>query len=134
DDAGFIIKSRVHFGNNFENAFWDGEQMTYGDGAGTFYALSGDVDVVAHEINHGYTEYHSNLIYDGEPGGMNESFSDVAGTIADWFYDPANGEFDIGTDIFIGGGALRFMCNPTADGVSIDDYADYGGQDPHFSS
>ena len=77
DNAGFIIKSRVHHDFFFENAFWDGTQMTYGDGFSTFFALSGDVDVVAHEINHGFTTFHSDLIYEKESGGMNESFSDI---------------------------------------------------------
>ncbi len=83
DDNGFVIRSRVHYSSNYENAFWDGTQMTYGDGASFFYPLSGDVDVVAHEIHHGYTSFHSDLVYSGESGGMNESFSDIAGTVAE---------------------------------------------------
>jgi len=78
DNNGFAIKSRVHYSVGYENAFWDGSQMTYGDGATTFYPLSGAIDVVAHEIDHGFTSFHSNLTYSGMSGGMNESFSDIA--------------------------------------------------------
>jgi pseudolysin/vibriolysin len=135
DNAGFKIISQVHFDNAFENAFWDGEKMTYGDGATTFFPLSGDVDVVAHEIHHGFTTFHSNLIYAEQSGGMNESFSDIAGTTASFFLNGDNGDFDIGRDIFRGDEALRFMCDPTKDGISIDNFENYNdGLDVHFSS
>ncbi|MEO8702995.1 MAG: M4 family metallopeptidase [Kofleriaceae bacterium] len=135
DENGFVIKSRVHYDFSFENAFWDGEQMTYGDGAATFFPLSGDVDVVAHEINHGFTTFHSNLIYASQSGGMNEAFSDIAGTIAEFFSEGGGADFDIGRDIFKGDAALRFMCDPTADGASIDNFANYNESlDVHFSS
>ena len=135
DDNGFVIRSRVHYSTAYENAFWDGEQMTYGDGASTFYPLSGDVDVVAHEIHHGYTSFHSDLVYSGESGGMNESFSDIAGTVAEHYIEGDDADWDLGRDIFRGDTALRFMCDPTADGASIDNYADYnGGIDVHYSS
>lgn len=135
DDNGYIIRSRVHYGNNYENAFWDGSQMTYGDGANTFYPLSGDVDVVAHEINHGFTSFHSNLTYSGQSGGINESFSDVAGTVTEFYVEGNSADWDLGTDIFKSNGALRYMCNPPADGISIDNAADYySGLDVHYSS
>lgn len=136
DDNGFVIRSRVHYGTNYENAFWDGTQMTYGDGASFFYPLSGDVDVVAHEINHGFTTFHSNLIYSQQSGGLNESFSDIAGTMAEFYNEGAAADWDLGADIFQqANGALRFMCDPTADGNSIDHFSDYtNGLDVHFSS
>jgi vibriolysin len=136
DDEGFVIRSRVHYGVAFENAFWDGTQMTYGDGASTFYPLSGAVDVVAHEISHGYTEFHSDLIYSGESGGSNEAFSDIAGAVGEFFIEGATGDFDVGEDIFRAQNeALRYMCDPPRDGISIDDYADFTpGMDVHFSS
>jgi Zn-dependent metalloprotease len=135
NDSGFKIVSRVHYGNRYENAFWDGAQMTYGDGATTFYPLSGDVDVVSHEINHGFTTFHSNLTYSGQSGGNNESFSDIAGTIAEFFSEGAGADWDLGTDIFRGNTALRFMCNPTQDGSSIDNAANFrNGMDVHYSS
>jgi Zn-dependent metalloprotease len=135
NDSGFKIISRVHYGNRYENAFWDGAQMTYGDGATTFYPLCGDVDVVSHEINHGFTTFHSNLTYSGQSGGNNESFSDIAGTIAEFFSEGSGADWDLGTDIFRGDTALRFMCNPTQDGRSIDNAANFtAGMDVHFSS
>jgi Zn-dependent metalloprotease/subtilisin-like proprotein convertase family protein len=135
DDMGFVIRSRVHYSTNYENAFWDGTQMTYGDGDTFFYPLSGDVDVVAHEVHHGYTSFHSDLIYSGESGGMNESFSDIAGTVAEHFIEGDDADWDLGTDIFQEeGAALRYMCDPTADGASIDHYSDYAGQDVHYTS
>lgn len=135
DDMGFVIRSRVHYSVNYENAFWDGTQMTYGDGDTFFYPLSGDVDVVAHEVHHGYTSFHSDLIYSGESGGMNESFSDIAGTVAEHYSEGDAADWDLGGDIFQEpGAALRYMCDPTADGVSIDHYSDYAGQDVHYTS
>jgi Zn-dependent metalloprotease len=135
DNQGFVIKSRVHYSVQYENAFWDGTQMTYGDGQNTFFPLSGDIDVVSHEVNHGFTSFHSDLIYDRESGGLNESFSDIAGTVAEFYDEGEAADFDIGRDIFKGDAALRFMCDPTADGSSIDNYADYNdGLDVHYSS
>jgi Zn-dependent metalloprotease len=135
DNQGFVIKSRVHYDFQYENAFWDGEQMTYGDGQSIFHPLSGDIDVVSHEINHGFTSFHSDLIYARESGGLNESFSDIAGTVAEFFAEGETADFDLGRDIFKGDAALRFMCDPTADGRSIDHYSDYNdGLDVHFSS
>jgi len=122
DDNGMIIVSRVHYGTDFNNAYWDGKRMTYGDGGGgIFHPLSGALDVVAHEINHGFTEKHSNLDYKSMSGGLNESFSDIAGTIAE-FYSPQSGvaDFDLGEDITMWDGALRYMCDPPADGRSLD--------------
>jgi Zn-dependent metalloprotease/subtilisin-like proprotein convertase family protein len=135
DDNGFQIVSRVHYDVNYENAFWDGTQMTYGDGDTLFFPLSGDIDVVGHEINHGFTTFHSNLIYASQSGGMNESFSDIAGTLTEFFDEGDAADFDLGRDIFQQDAALRFMCDPTADGASIDNFANYvEGIDVHFSS
>jgi bacillolysin len=67
---GMALKSYVHWGYKYNNAFWDGGSMTYGDGDGnTFRPLSRDADVVAHELTHGITNYESNLIYSGQSGG-----------------------------------------------------------------
>ena len=135
DENGFVIRSRVHYSVNYENAFWDGVQMTYGDGDTLFHPLSGDIDVVSHEIHHGFTTFHSDLIYASQSGGLNESFSDIAGTIAEFFDEGDAADFDLGRDIFQDDAALRFMCDPTADGASIDHVDDYfEGLDVHFSS
>jgi len=135
DEQGFKILSRVHYGTRYENAYWDGTQMTYGDGANTFYPLSGALDVVAHEIDHGFTSNHSNLTYSGQSGGMNEAFSDIAGTVAEFYFEGNGANFDLGSDIFKQTGALRYMCDPTKDGASIDDASKYrSGIDVHYSS
>jgi bacillolysin len=79
DGAGMTLVSRVHFNVNYNNAFWDGSQMTYGDGDGIIFSpLSQDLDVVAHELTHGITQRESDLIYSGESG---ESYICVGCTI-----------------------------------------------------
>jgi pseudolysin/vibriolysin len=134
DDHGFKILSRVHYQRNYENAFWDGTQMTYGDGASRFYPLSGGLDVCAHEIDHGFTSKHSNLTYSGQSGGNNESFSDIAGKTAEWYYKPTP-NWDLGGDVFKQpNAALRYMCDPTKDGKSIDKVSDFHNQDVHYTS
>jgi vibriolysin len=136
NENGFKIRSRVHYSSNYENAFWDGSQMTYGDGATRFYPLSGGLDVVAHEISHGFTTFHSNLTYSGQSGGMNESFSDIVGETAEAYLKQGAPDMLVGADIFKAAtGALRYMCNPTQDGRSIDNLANFtSGIDVHLSS
>lgn len=68
---------RVHFGTNFDNAFWDGQSMAFGDGDELYPLVS--LDVAGHEVSHGFTEQHSNLEYHDQSGALNESFSDMAG-------------------------------------------------------
>ena len=62
--------SRIHFGQSFENAFWDGKVITFGDGQSKFYPLV-SMDIMAHELGHGFTEQHSGLVYAGQPGMVN---------------------------------------------------------------
>lgn len=125
---------RVHYGQGYENAFWDGKTMTFGDGGKLFYPLV-SLDVAAHEISHGFTEQHSDLIYTGQSGGINESFSDMAGEAAKYYMRGKN-DWLVGTDIFKQeGGALRYFKQPSMDGRSIDnakDFTEY--MDPHHSS
>jgi vibriolysin len=125
---------RVHYGTRYENAFWDGSAMTFGDGDRTFYPLVG-LDVVAHEVSHGFTEQNSGLVYTNQSGGMNEAFSDIAGEAAEWFSRGRN-DLLVGAEIFkSGGGALRYMCEPPRDGVSIGHARDYrAGMPVHYSS
>ena len=132
-----VLIMKVHYGNSYENAFWDGSSMTFGDGASTFYPLVA-LDVTSHEISHGYTEQHSNLAYSGQSGGMNEAYSDIAGEAAE-YYDRGSNDFLVGADIVKTsagiGNALRYMCTPTQDGASIDNAANYyNGLDVHYSS
>jgi vibriolysin len=127
------LEMRVHYGRNYENAFWDGTAMSFGDGASTFYPLV-SLDVSAHEVSHGVTEQRSNLNYSGQPGGMNEAFSDMAGEAAENFMNGSN-DWMVGEQIFKGNGALRYMDDPTRDGRSIDNAADMtSSMDVHYSS
>lgn len=126
DNAGMTLISRVHYGRNYNNAFWDGSQMTYGDGDGvTFAPLSQDADVVAHELTHGVTERSSGLIYQNESGALNEAWSDIFGAMVDR-QEGATGVdiWLIGEDIYTPGvpeDALRNMADP----ASMGDYDFY---------
>jgi vibriolysin len=141
DGAGFVVTSMVHdpdpCGAGIDNACWDsGElRMKYGEGAQVFYPLSGALDVVGHELAHGFTSFHSDLVYAGESGGLNESFSDVAGTVAEFYREGDGADWLVGEDIMIAGGALRYMCEPSMDGRSYDHVSGVDARtDPHFSS
>ncbi|TDM12105.1 M4 family metallopeptidase [Macrococcus lamae] len=109
DNQGAPIYSIVHYSRNYNNAFWNGESMVYGDGDGvTFSPLSGANDVIAHELTHAVTEKTAGLVYENQPGALNESFSDVFG----YFVDP---DFLMGEDVYTpnrSGDALRSMSNP----------------------
>ena len=127
------LRMRVHYGNNYENAFWDGSQMTFGDGATSFYPLV-SLDVSAHEVSHGFTEQNSGLQYSGQSGGINEAFSDMAGEAAEFFMRGSN-DWKVGADIIKGAGSLRYMDDPTRDGKSIGHASDYtSGMNVHHSS
>lgn len=127
------LRMRVHYGNNYENAFWDGQQMTFGDGADRFYPLV-SLDVSAHEVSHGFTEQNSGLRYADQSGGINEAFSDMAGEAAEYYMTGSN-DWMVGADIFKGSGSLRYMDDPTKDGSSIGHASDYyDGMDVHYSS
>ena len=121
DDNGMTLVSRVHYGSNYNNAFWNGSQMTYGDGDGVvFIPLSQDADVVAHELTHGVTERTSNLVYQDEPGALNEAMSDIFGAMVDR-QEGANrtDTWLLGEDIYTPGtpgDGLRVMDDPEAAG------------------
>jgi Zn-dependent metalloprotease len=129
----FQLVMKVHYGVNYENAFWDGSSMTFGDGYTTFYPLVG-LDVASHEVSHGFTAQNSNLTYSGKSGGINEAYSDIAGEAAEYYMRGTN-DFKVGYDITKGTGALRYMYNPPLDGVSVANTLNYYvGQDVHYSS
>jgi pseudolysin/vibriolysin len=133
DALSFQLVMRVHYSHNYENAFWDGSTMSFGDGASTFYPLV-SADVAGHEVSHGFTEQHSNLTYDGQSGGINESFSDMGGEATEYYWKGTN-DFLVGHEIFKGNGSLRYMANPPQDGGSIDNASDYTSSlDVHYSS
>lgn len=129
----FQLEMRVHYGRNYENAFWDGRAMSFGDGGSTFHPLV-SLDVSAHEVSHGFTEQNSSLEYSAQSGGMNEAFSDMAGEAAEFFMRGSN-DWKVGSDIIKGSGSLRYMDDPNRDGRSIGHASDYtAGMDVHYSS
>jgi len=130
----FQLTMRVHYSTDYENAFWNGSSMTFGDGDTRFFPLV-SLDVSAHEVSHGFTELNSGLIYSDQSGGINESFSDIAGEAAE-MYMRGSADFETGADIFKAPDeALRYMYDPPFDGVSIDHTDDYySGLDVHYSS
>jgi vibriolysin len=129
----FQLIMRVHYGSSYQNAFWDGAEMNFGDGADKFYPLV-SADVAGHEVSHGFTEQHSRLIFSGQSGGMNEAFSDMGGETTEYYWKGSN-DFMIGADIVKGDGAIRYLCDPTYDGRSIDNAANYTSTlDVHYSS
>jgi Zn-dependent metalloprotease len=82
DDNGLPLNGTVHYEQDYDNAYWDGSRMVYGDGDGTeFTRFTIDVDIIGHELTHGVTQYESGLIYFGQPGALNESLSDVMGSL-----------------------------------------------------
>ena len=135
---GTGARSRVHYGNAYVNAFWDGTQMTYGDGASNTHPLT-ELDVAGHEMSHGVTENTANLTYSGESGGLNEATSDILGTGVEWNANNASdvGDYLIGEKININGNGtpLRYMDKPSRDGTSPDCwYSGIGSLNVHYSS
>ncbi|MGQ3891066.1 zinc metalloprotease ProA [Legionella sp. CNM-4043-24] len=137
-EQGFPMQlvMRVHYGEDYGNAYWDGQQMTFGDGDYMMYPLV-SLGVGAHEISHGFTEQNSDLMYYGQSGGMNESFSDMAAMAAE-YYSTGTSSWMIGAEIMkedSGYETLRYMDVPSRDGGSIDSADDYYiGLDVHYSS
>ncbi len=110
DNAGMAIISSVHYGVNYQNAFWNGSQMVYGDG------FTGE-DIVGHELTHGVTDYTSQLVYYYQSGAINESLSDVWGEFIDLENNPGKSTADrwlMGDTLPIG--AFRSMKDPTVYG------------------
>lgn len=137
-DDGQGVPSRVHYGDSYVNAFWDGQQMTYGDGAGNQNPLT-ELDVAAHEMSHGVTEATAGLVYYGDAGGLNEATSDIFGTAVEFYADNAEDvpDYYMGEEIDINGDGtpLRYMDQPSRDGASYDCWSgSVGNDDPHYSS
>ena len=129
----FQLQMRVHYSKNYENAFWDGSGMTFGDGGGTFYPLVA-LDVSAHEVSHGFTEQNSKLTYEKQSGGINEAFSDMAGEAAE-FYARGVNDFIVGHEIMKEADGLRYFADPPRDGESIGSAKDYTDDlDVHYTS
>lgn len=118
DNAGAIIKSYVHYDVAYDNAYWNGSVMTYGDGSGTNFDILTSLDVAGHEIGHAVCEKTANLAYQKESGAMNEGLSDIWGACIEYFAAPSKSTWLIGEDIERRAGhlSLRSMSNPKAEG------------------
>jgi bacillolysin len=123
DNAGLPIVSTAHYSKNYNNAFWNNGQLVYGDGDGaSFREFSGALDVVAHELTHGVTEFTSNLIYFNESGALNEAFSDIMGSSVEFFataqgLDPTvSADWLMGEDVTLDAGGMRNMADPAEAG------------------
>ncbi|MCX4674156.1 M4 family metallopeptidase [Streptomyces sp. NBC_01433] len=132
--------SRVHYGNNYVNAFWQDSCfcMTYGDGSGNAAPLT-SLDVAAHEMTHGVTAATAKLVYSGESGGLNEATSDIFAAGVEFYSNTAEdkGDYLVGEKIDINGDGtpLRYMDKPSKDGASKDAwYSGLGNIDVHYSS
>lgn len=141
DGSPMLLRMMVHK-KNYDNAYWDGREMTFGDGYTMFYPLT-SLGVAAHEISHGFTEQHSGLYYFEQSGGMNEAFSDMAAQAAEYYVYQKN-NWQIAPEIFKAPDeALRYLDQPSKDchgnqpgmGCSIDDASQYHvGLNVHNSS
>ncbi|WP_328938567.1 M4 family metallopeptidase [Streptomyces tauricus] len=129
---GLPLNATVHFDEEYNNAFWNGEQMVFGDGDGEiFLDFTIPVDVIGHELAHGVTQYTANLTYFGQPGALNESMSDVFGSLIKQYtlgQSATEADWLIGAGLLaprVTGTALRSMKAP---GTAYDD--DVLGKDP----
>ena len=125
DNRGMRLDSTVHYGRGYQNAFWDGQQMVYGDGDGEiFNRFTRSLDVIGHELTHGVTEYEAGLIYEDQPGALNEHFSDVFGSLVRQYakkQTAAKADWIIGVGLFtkvVNGVGIRSMKAP---GTAYDD-------------
>lgn len=119
DNKGLPLSGTVHYGNKYQNAFWNGEQMVFGDGDGEiFNRFTIAIDVVAHELSHGVTETEVGLIYFEQPGALNESLSDVFGSLVKQYHlnqKAEQADWLIGEGLLakgINGKGLRSMSEP----------------------
>lgn len=132
DTRGMKLDSTVHYGEDYNNAFWNGTQMVYGDGDGEiFQRFTKSIDVIGHELAHGVTQYEAGLEYEGQAGALNESFSDVFGSLVKQYslkQKADKADWLIGNGLFtrkVKGIALRSMKEP---GTAYDDMTI--GKDP----
>ncbi|WP_040309879.1 M4 family metallopeptidase [Asticcacaulis biprosthecium] len=132
DDNGMRLNAYVHYGDRYMNAFWDGQQMVFGDGDGEMFDdFTKSLDVVAHELTHAVTEFSAGLIYHNQPGALNESMSDVFGVmVKQWKLKQTAEKADwlIGADIFTPGTGFDALRSLKAPGEAYD-HPEYG-RDP----
>lgn len=136
DGDGLPLDASVHFGEKYDNAFWDGQRMVFGDGDGqVFNRFTVSLSVIGHELTHGVTQFTANLVYRGQSGALNESVSDVFGSLVEQKakgQSTAEASWLIGEGLFtneVEGNALRSMKAP---GTAYND--DVLGKDPQPAS
>ncbi|MEL0625738.1 M4 family metallopeptidase [Salinibacterium amurskyense] len=132
DDRSSPLEATVHFGREYDNAFWDGSRMVFGDGDGEiFTGFTRSLSVIGHELAHGVTEFTAGLVYRGQSGALNEHVSDVFGALVEqyaWGQTASEASWLVGEGIFtdeVEGNALRSLRAP---GTAYDD--DVLGKDP----
>ena len=125
DNSGLTLLGNVDFGVQYDNAFWDGAEMVFGNGDNVIFKdFTLDVDVCGHELTHGVTQYTAGLLYTDQPGAMNEAFSDIFGSCVDQYVhklDAGEHNWLIGEDVMadqLYGEAIRSMAHP---GTAYDD-------------
>lgn len=125
DDQGLRLDATVHYGLHYDNAFWDGRRMVFGDGDGEVFGdFTACIDVIGHELTHGVTQFTAGLEYNGQSGALNESVSDVFGSLVKQYalhQDAADADWLIGAGLLapgVQGVALRSMKAP---GTAYDD-------------
>lgn len=136
DGAGLPLDATVHYGRLYDNAFWDGQQMVFGDGDGeVFQRFTKSLSVIGHELAHGVTQFTAGLAYRNQAGALNESMSDVFGVLVEQYFkkqSASEANWLIGEGLFtnhVQGVALRSMKAP---GTAYDD--DVLGKDPQPDS
>jgi hypothetical protein len=132
DGAGSPVIATVHYGRDYVNAFWDGAQLVFGDGDGrVFGRFTRPVDVLGHEFAHGVVQHTAGLVYQGQPGALNESVADVFATCLKQrllAQTPAQADWLIGESLFMPGVDARALRDMAAPGTAYDDPV--LGQDP----
>ncbi len=125
DDQGMPLLGTVHYGRDYENAFWNGAQMVFGDGDGEFFnRFTAALDVVGHELAHGVIEREAGLVYTYQSGALNESLADVFGSLTKQYHlgqSATEADWLIGAELLmerVQGRALRSMAEP---GTAYDD-------------
>src|SRR5688572_9559178 len=130
DGLGNLVSARNHYGVNYNNAFWDGQKINLGDGNGVNFRSLTTLDIIGHEWAHGLTQFTGGLVYSGESGALNESFSDIFGAMTERYWygqsGPTGDTWKIGEGAYtpgIAGDAMRYMYLPSLDGSSRNHYS-----------
>ena len=123
DGSGYLLNLYMHYDVDYDNAYWDGTRMTFGDG-GSYFSFRPlvSLDITAHEVSHGLDQYTANLDYLNESGALNESFSDIFGTAVEYYADPSYNNWTMGEDLRTGG--IRSMASQNP----------YGNPDTYFGT